>query len=457
MKKLIGSCLDFVSSKTFLYLSLAWFVLQGIYFAISIKFGIPPDENYHFTYIQFFSNISPSPFPTHQYGYDVILDAIHSPFFIYHYILSFPYRLIGDFSNAYIVLRLLNIALGVGALLLIAKMADFLKISALARNLSIFMLANTLMFTFIFSAISYDNLFIFLSLACTFLLIKLIKKVEASTLLLFFAALAVGLLTKINFLPMAFIVLLVFVLNYYKRPKQVLSQFKKTFSDSKKLNIFLVVIISFLSIFFVQRYIFNQVNYGNFEPPCQKTRALQECRKSDLFVRNEMIYAPDHPAANRNLVQYSKGWLKLIEDRTFGAFAQRTISANKLVVYWSGIVLLTGLFIIVARWRKIDKNLKILIYVSLFYSGILFLTNLNNYHASGRIDFAVHGRYLFGILPLIYLVWNQLIIERLKNPSIKISYVVVSILIFAACAFPVFIQNVTPVWYSHWYQGNFIK
>ncbi len=449
MSKTVERGLNFFSSKTFLYLTLGWFALQGLYFAVFIKFGVPPDENYHLTYIKYFSEHFPTPFLPHQQGHDILLDAVHNPFFIYHYILSFPYKLVSGLDNAYIVIRLFNVGLGLASLVVLVKIADFIKINVLARNLSIFMLVNTLMFTFLFSAISYDNLFVFLSLASFLLLLRLIRKIDARDILLMLVVLLAGSLTKINFLPIAFIVCLIFSVKYVKSLPIVFKQFGKSFAVSKKLNYFLIVTIGLLSILFVQRYVFNLINYQDYAPSCPKVRTLQECRGSDLFRRDEIIFSANHPKAKKNIAQYSKNWVPLVEDRTFGVFAHKYLRASRLAVDWALVILLAGFYLLIVRWKKIDKNIKVLVYISLFYSGVLLIQSINLYHQTGRFGFAVHGRYLFCVLPIIYLVWNQLIIGALKRPSLKFSYLLITILIFFISAFPHFIKDSTADWYNN--------
>lgn len=441
--------LDFFSSKTFLYLTLGWFALQGIYFALTIRYGLPPDENYHFLYIKYFAENLPSPIPAHQQGYDILLDAVRNPFFIYHYLLAFPYKIVSDFSNAYIFIRLLNVLLGLGSLIMVVKVARVSKISPLARNLSMFMLVNTLMFTFIFSAISYDNLFIFLSLSSVLLLIKLYKKVEASLILLFLISLTAGLLTKINFLPVAFIIFILFAFKYYKKLGWLFNRFRKTFSDSMKLNVLLSIIFVFLGVLFIQRYIVNEVSYGSFNPACEKTRTIQQCRGSDLYVRNEMIYAPNHPTAKESLPTYIKAWVPMIENRSLGVFAHKEFKANKVVMAWSTAILLVGALLLLQSWKSLNEPIRLLVYISVFYIAVLFVENIHNYHASGRIGFAVHGRYLFNVLPFLYLISNYLILEKLKRPVIKLGYAGITAIIFLACGFPSFIQKTTPQWYKN--------
>jgi hypothetical protein len=139
----------------------------------------------------------------------------------------------------------------------------------------------------------------------------------------------------------------------------------------------------------------------------------------------------------------------LIQDRTYGIFAHKTLPASKLVVIWTGFILLIGTGLLIYRFRKLDKSIKLLFYIAGFYTLVLLAENMKNYYASGRFSFAVHGRYLFCVLPIIYLIWNNLIIENLKRPAIKLAYVLLAITIFLVSSFPIFIQKSSPEWYKN--------
>jgi hypothetical protein len=426
---------------------MALFVLQGIYFAFAIKFGTPPDETYHLTYIKFFTEILPSPFPTHQGGYDILQGAVSNPFFIYHYLMAFPYKLISGFSNAYIVLRLISLAFGVGSLFVVARIAEITKISSLARNLSVFMLANTLMYIFIFSAVSYDGMFILLSLLSMLLVLRICKKKSLTDMLLLLICLAAGMLTKINFIPIGLMLLVVFIYIYFKSPISTKREFIKLFNKSKRLNIFLMVLLVFLSVIFVQRYIFNEVRYGSFNPPCQKVRTLEECRKSALFTRNEKIYSFNHPHPNLNIVEYTKKWVPLMENRTYGIFAHKYFDASNLIQVWSTF-LLSLLFVLSIVYRKrVSKEIKLIFVVSVLYISAVFIENLHTYHSTGRMSLAVHGRYIFSALPIIYLVLNHLVIDKQKSKKLILAYSLLTIIVFCLTAFPVFVTSATDVWF----------
>lgn len=437
-----------VSSDIFLKLALLWFFIQAVYFAITVKYGLPPDETYHYTYIQLFAQHSPSPFLPDQNGYNVIIEAVRNPFFLYHYLFSFPYLLFKHLPDSYIYLRLINVVLGGGSLWLVYKIASLIRVSALVRNLSIFMLSSTLMFVFLSASINYDNLSILLSLASVYLLLKLWQKITARDVLLLASALAAGVMVKVNFLPLGFIVFALFISKYWRQLPTVLVLSKQTFRRGYKLNLALMVLLFLLSILIVQRYVVNVVSYGTYAPACQKVRPIADCRKSALFVRNEQVYSANHRPANKTPLKYSLDWGKLMQQRTYGVFAHKRFLPNRYITAWIAIIFILSVVALISKrvWR--DRFMVILLIISLFYLLVLILDNYGNYRRSGILSLAVQGRYAFAVLPLFYLIGTHYNLRLLKNALVKAVYIVLTVLVFAVSSLPTYLHKTTTDWYT---------
>lgn len=335
-----------------------------------------------------------------------------------------------------------------GTFLVLVKIASVLKISPLARNLSLFMLTNTLMFTFLSGSINYDNLFIFLSSLLILLFLEILKKISALKLLLFINILLLGSLSKINFIPVAFIVIVLFALRYHKKYAKLIKKFVTSFHDQKKINIILVVLFILLSGIFSQRYIYNLVSYHRIAPSCPTIHQLEDCRKSELFVRNEMIYSEPRRTLKKDISNYAQDWPNIISERTFGIFAHKVITPDKLIVDFFKVLLIATLAITIFQWKKLDNKLKIILAIIIFYSLVVFIINIKNYYSTGRFSFAVHGRYLFATLPLLYLFVNNQIVSVLKKEYLKLVYILLVLIIFFLSGMPLFVQESTQEWFS---------
>ncbi|MBP7807619.1 hypothetical protein KA047_03940, partial [Candidatus Saccharibacteria bacterium] len=226
-----------IASRYFLWFVFGYFILQALFFAIFVKFDIPPDENYHYTYIKLFADNFPSPFLSSQGDNFILREAVRNPFFLYHYILSLPYFFVRGFADAYVFLRIVNIFMGVGSLALIVAIARRLRLSPLVTNLSVFMTVCTLMFSFLFGSINYDTLYVLLTLSSILLLLRLLEKINMRDVLLLVNILLAGSLVKINFLPQVFIVGVVLLLKYRTNLRKSFSTMLSTYKTHKRMNI----------------------------------------------------------------------------------------------------------------------------------------------------------------------------------------------------------------------------
>lgn len=448
IKNICEATLAFVSSNTFLYFAFVWFVFMAVFFAITVNYGIPPDENYHFTFIRAFAENSFSPFLDINNNYFVLYDmTVKTPFFLYHYLLSFPYQIVKDSEHAYIALRLLNVALGIITLWIVLNITKALKISALARNMTIFVLSNTLMFTFLFASISYDNLFTLLSVAGVYLLLKLIQKITAKDLLLFLIVIAAGFLIKINFLPMALSLIAVFLWKYFKNLRRVFNNFKKTYSKNRTLNSFLVLILFILSLSILNSYVGNFMTYKTPFPKCVQIQSVESCQKNRIFARNKMI-EETKKATTLNIAAYTSSWVPLMTQRTYGIFAHERMLPSATISYFLYAAMLILFIATIRKFKRSDKLLYAMIIICIFNIAVLLLENFNIYNQSGRPSFAVHGRYLFGVLPLMYIIGFSYLSRLKMGLILKSTVIVLMLVVFFLSSLPTYIKKSNIEWYS---------
>lgn len=445
INNLVKSACDFtekiISSRLFLYLTFTWFILQSLYLALSVKVGIPPDEHYHLNFIKLFTENGWTPWLSDQEGYYILGEAVHTPFFLYHYLMSIPYHFIHGLGSADNILRILSTFIGVGSLWLTYRIANVIKVSTLVRNLSLFMLANTLMFVFINASISYDSLFIFLSLASILLMLQCLKETNRTRFLLLLLILVCGLLTKINFLPVAFIVVLVLL---WKKKNQLRAFLRASLrSSNRKLDTFLAVFLLFFGFLFLQHYAYNLVRYHAFKPACDQVLTVEQCMQNGIYKRK---LPPARPSFEPNSYQYIVNWIMLMQDRSYGILAHKNIDDTIIIKNGSRILLALSLFAIIRMYRKNDKELKILLLIVGFFILVLALKNYGSYARYGIFGIAVQGRYLFGVLPLIYLVSNHYIL-RLAGPSfVRAVFLLGVLFVFATASLPSYIYETSPDW-----------
>lgn len=118
-----------LGSDHFFGITLLIFVVETGWLACTSRFPMAFDEAYHFGLIRFFSH-HPDPLVTSQaadtYKYGAL---IQNSSLLYHYLMSFPYRLIAAVTQnpemQVIALRFINIALLVGTLFVMRRCPDY--------------------------------------------------------------------------------------------------------------------------------------------------------------------------------------------------------------------------------------------------------------------------------------------------------------------------------------------
>ncbi len=455
LKKLLGKFsklpsgfVKFCESDLFIKIVFGWFVLQALYIAMSTTFGVPPDERYHYYFIQLFAHSGWLPVLSNQDGYYYLGEVIKLPFFLYHYLLSLPLHLFYNASSAIYILRFINILISSLVLVITIRICDLLRLPKIVKNISVFMLASTLMFVFISSSINYDNLFNLVSISSVYLLLLNLESVTLFRFLVLLSLLVSGMLIKINFLPIAFIIVIVLLVNYYRTIGRQVKSLVQTRRSPKKINIGLAVLFVILSGLFVQRYIFNEINYGSYAPGCVKVQTLQHCKENAIFVRNEALKSSAHRTANRNPLNYFVNWSKLMAIRTFGVFGHKRLNPTGLIMVWMTAVAVFGVVATLIGFNKQDQQINTALFITIFYTTSLILNNFGTYKRYGSISLAVQGRYLFAVLPLMYMLTNYYILKLLKTSYVKSLYLLITIVVFLISCLPIYIIRTDASWHE---------
>lgn len=413
---------------------------------MSTKFGIPPDEVYHFTLIKLFSLNGWLPFLHSQYGYFFLGEVTRTPYFFYHYVMSLPFHLFGSSINAYIFLRLINIAVAFGSLVLMSKIATQLKVTKLVKNLSLFMMANTLMFVFLSASVSYDNLFIIFTLGVVSLLLNLTDRFNITAFLGLMVLLVFGVMIKPNFIPIALVAALVIGVHFRLSLTEKITK-QVNWKSNKLLNRVLLALLLLGSLLFVQRFVFNVVSYHAISPPCTKLHSIQQCSQSALLIRDNRLASAYQPPF-LNCYQYLGQWSALMLKWTYGILATRNIEPTRFISIWSQILILLAIFATIRKYDVRNIRFNIVLGVIIFYSLALIYTNHSTYQKTGLVFLSVQGRYMFGLLPIFYIFANQFIFKLLRASYLKLAYILITILVFMTAGLPSYIVGSDAAWYT---------
>lgn len=445
MNKIATKISAFLASKTFTRIIFGFFIFEALWFVCSAIYPMAFDEDFHFGLIKLYSHhwlpfLSSQPADANQYG-----AVVRDPSFLYHYLMSFPYRLVQVFTNnetaQIIVLRLMNVAMFVYALELYRRVMLRAKASVSLINVTLALFVLVPIVPQLAAHINYDNFFMVLvALLClaSFDLVEGLKKRKVNSLaLLSFVLLSMtATLVKYAGLPII-LAAVVFLAGYaylqFKgRMAALWPAIAKGFAISKRPMLFaLVGLTVVMAVFFVQRYGVNLVQYKNPVPDCGDVLTDRQCNEYGPWARDHN-YTLGKPADfHPNFVWFLYTWLSGMWHRLFfsingnvadGRYAN---TQGSPLPSWSFAALaIVGVILMFVWLRKICSGNTLLTFglaVSLFYILVLFVNSYSDY---GRVGHAVaiNGRYLLPIMPLMALPVARavaLLLAKLHQTQLK--------------------------------------
>lgn len=462
----------------------AYFGFKSFYFAVRIRERVFPDEASWFGMIEVFSRSVLTPVDSPEsYPLGLITHIPKLYFFLMGKFLTLNVSGVDDL----IFLRATNVLLGLLTVFFSWKLASLLSSSSAVRLLFIVMLTNTMMYTFMFGAVSYDNLTNLLAVVSLYYLISFIKNRWANHLLLFFLSLLAGLLTKITFFPYAFALFVALVFLERKNLSNLLFWLRKFVSSPSKEDFVLVLACIVLFGAVVNLYAVNKVRYGGLQVTMENVLPIEACLNYRLFAKAYAVnqfkagamseleaqrlvlqirdpgdrvnawkeldkakIEKDDKKKNRlGRMQYTVEWVQYIFHRTYGIAAHLIMSKSGKQIYPYYIIFAVGITLFLSRLRSnLDRETGVLIFVTTFYLILLSqIIGYNlNYLSSGFVGLALTGRYIFPILAPLYLLLTKSFMERMPEwwqwgTGLAVAGV------FIWCEFPWFMRNAAWNWY----------
>ena len=427
---------SFLESNWLTIIILLIFAAEASWLALTSRFPMAFDEGYHFNLIQFFSHRF-NPIVTSQPSSTYALGAIvHNPSFLYHYLLSFPYRLIAHFTSSIetqvILLRFINIGRAITSLLIMKKILSRLGLPYILVNILLLVFALTPLVTALSAQINYDNLLILVASLSIYLCLRFVQQLRANvfelkTLLALICLCFYSSLVKYSFLPIFVGISLVVAWSLLAKwhhdradfTKQLRSSYAKI---SKKTKLGLAIAgISGLSLFIVF-YGVNTIKYHNPVPQCNQVLSISDCSQYYAWDRNYVVAQYDHthvPTNKMNVLQYTYFWLKV---EAYQLFAEIIPTGGLVYIAHSFYLIIIGLTIVVSictliNIRKIFKEQKTflaLLVVAMSYLLFLWLDNYNDYLHLGQ-PLAIQGRDIVPVLIYIYALFGLGVMYSFKG------------------------------------------
>lgn len=457
MRNILQGFSSVLNSRRFFKAVIVFFIFEAAWIALSAKYPMAFDEDFHFGLIRTYAHYWLPFLSSQPVGADAYGAVPRDPSYLYHYVMSFPYRLIAHFVYSQtiqvIILRFINIALFTTGLILFRRLLVRVGLSRQFLNIAFLLFVLLPFVPLLAGQINYDNL-IFPLVAWASLLTltatEEIKKGKPSvrTLLTLVTVCIFASLVKYEFLPI-FAGILLFLLYVLKRDQHTKLRllFKKLLESWHGQKLFTqVLLVGLLAIglgLFAQRDGVNLVEYHTFTPDCSKVLSVQSCSKYSPWDFNYHDHndveksKADGTMKYENPVSYTGWWVYWMWYRTFFAVDGPKKFTNypplPLPAAMGAVIGVVGVVALCVRWRYVLKNnlyMQFFLIVSAIYLVTLWIEGYTTYRYTGVFEI-MNSRYLLPVLLLgIALMGKAMYGIMRKLPILKVSFAVIALVFF---------------------------
>lgn len=457
MPKVLSRFAEHLRLTSFFRLVLFVFVIEASWVAVSAAYPQAFDENFHFGLVKIYSHYW-LPFLSHQPNHANAYGAVaRDPSYLYHYLMSFPYRLVELFTRQQItqviILRFINIALFSYGIVLFRQVMLRVGTSKALTNLIMMLFVLIPIVPQLAAQVNYDNLLLPLTAAMILLAFRITselreKKISLWSVAMFLGGCLLTSLVKYAFLPifagMVAFLCVVLYRSYRGDIGLFLRQLAQSWQQQKHLAKVSIILISVISLgMFIQRDVINVVDYHNVEPNCAKVLSVKDCMAYSPWAYNYKKHATltSTPAKLKyaNPVMYAFQWLYWMWFRLFFAIDGpngRFKNYPPLPLPSAATLIATaiGVIALIKWWRKIfsgNINLILLFVISVFYLSALFGQGYITYRYTDVLE-NMNGRYLLPVLLLVAAIFGQAISRsfRRNHQNRKVIFALVILLLF---------------------------
>lgn len=423
--RLTNRLLTILASKRAFWVIVAIFGFESLWIALSSRYPMAFDEQYHLGLIKlhattFMPFLHDTPGVTSQFG-----AVSRDPSFLYHYLFSFPYRILAHMTSnltiQVLMLRLCNIMLAGAGLIIFRRLLTKLGASTLRTNLVTLFFIWIPIFPLMAGQINYDNLAFVMAGAVLLLGVDFVQEwrqhghIKVGTFLWLIALGSAASTITYAFLPIVVapvLYLCVLVARNLTASARGATVWWHASSVVHKLVLGLMLVFGLW--LFVGSYGVNLVRYHKPVVQCDQVLSITECQKYPPWHRDYM-YSYNNPGITlADLPKYTAHWTAQMMHETF--FEVAGAYNGDTVVYFVGgpimlihdtawVLLVLGALALILQARTIWRNslYRLVLFTLVLYTGALFVTNWQGYVRSG-IPVAIHGRYLLPlVLPVAFI------------------------------------------------------
>lgn len=447
-KKIYTSSLRLISSQRFLMIVIALFVLQALWIALSFRFPMLYDESFHVDLAELYS-YQLLPFITSQPSYyDMYGSLSHGGATLFHYVMSFPYRVVALFTDntaaLVVTLRIVNIAMVAIGLFLYSILLRKLNIKQLYINLGLLVFTLIPLTSFVAATTNYDNMLFLLTPLFLIFCVNVLKnkKINLADYAWIIIIGCVASLSKSTFLPVfAVSILFLGVYVYKKHGRLIFRRMKDSLNDLKKAHLYGLTALAIIAVgWFSSIYIYNLVAYRSLQPSCAKVMEENRCANHAGDLRNNAARAVKDKSPAMPLPDYVSLWTMHMIDWSAMTGARpnggAAVTLRPLPVVYNLLFfsVFVGLGFLLFAWRAFKKDISWYFLVAITFSltVIVFLQNYFTY-LDLHVPYAIQPRYLLTVMPIVIvmIVMAAAFVLRKSHVSSKLIIAVLFFLVFS--------------------------
>lgn len=376
------------------------FLVSSIFQALTHTIGDVPDENYHLSAIRQYAQ-QWSPIISHQGNLTATGDLTRNPSYLYHYLLSFPYRALTSLglgpNTAWRVTCLLTVVLGLLSIWLLYRLLHRVTNFRLAQQATA-IYALLPITSIVFAGPNYDNLLLPLAFLILYLVLEVMQRFSFNKALLTLALIIAGCLVKFAFCPIAVILVPVVIYQMYQHRKELLKhELPQDRLPALSFICCALLLIGALGLGY-ERYGRNVVRYGNPQPSCQTVQPRNQCLLYAVNRRNDSFTTANKGKARKNITIYAANdWYRNMVRGL--VYPSPQLKFRLVIMGYTGLAVLA--LALCRRFGYQDQGAGILLLsVAGLYLLSVFLDNYLTYVKLGE-PFAINGRYLLPALPFV--------------------------------------------------------
>lgn len=447
-----------------------WFAARLLTLALTVDASVPPDEATHLGRVLAHASTWRLP----ESGPDDYALGLlsHRPF-LYNWLLG-RLAMLGLDELAW--LRVINVVMALGTAFYGLRCIRVLTREPLTHVVFLVLLTNTLMFTGIGAAVSYDNGANLLAAAAFYYLARLCSDWDPRSLAALLLALGLGCLTKRSFLPLAALI----VGAVFLHERVHLRDARARLAGMGRPLALGVAVVSLANALL---YGGNLVRYHKLIPSFDQVVGVEAARQNRIFARDFILdgyregrlefaealkltstidHAADRDSTRRQLaglkkrgswrvdpLSYTLTWGYIMLDRSLGYFGHRVVYRESWERIVFGLVLALAMVFHALAWRRPGSRLPSGFgAIALGYGLVLLaLVNYPTYVEKGIIDAGVQGRYLFPVwVPL--MAWLACALTEDAPRAARRPLAAGVCVLFLYADGPTFWLRTTPAWFG---------